>query len=91
MSGNGHNGNTPAAWTGVIIAFVGFCVAAVAVVIAKPWLMWAAFGVVLLGPVVGKIMQRLGLGQPPTRSAPATPGSGPRAASGTAAAQATTE
>ena len=58
-----HHGNTPAAWAGVIIAFVGFCVAAVAVVLAKPVVMWVGIAVVLAGGVVGKVMQMAGYGK----------------------------
>lgn len=60
---SGHHGNTPAAWTGVTIAFLGFCVAGAAVVRADPVLMWVGLGVVVLGGVVGKAMQMAGLGK----------------------------
>lgn len=58
-----HHGNTPAAWTGVVIAFIGFCVAGAAVVIAVPVLMWVGLAVVALGGVVGKAMQMAGMGK----------------------------
>ena len=35
MAGTSH-GHTPAAWTGVIIAFIGFCVAGAFMVMAEP-------------------------------------------------------
>ncbi|MFF8091551.1 HGxxPAAW family protein [Streptomyces sp. NPDC016675] len=63
MSGSSH-GHTPAAWTGVIIAFIGFCVAGVFMVAAQPVGFWAGMAVVLLGGVVGGIMRMMGLGQP---------------------------
>ncbi|ANB05895.1 MULTISPECIES: HGxxPAAW family protein [Streptomyces] len=63
MSGSSH-GHTPAAWTGVIIAFIGFCVAGVFMVAAQPVGFWAGMVVVLLGGVVGGIMRMMGLGQP---------------------------
>ncbi|MGC9496677.1 HGxxPAAW family protein [Streptomyces sp. WG7] len=65
MSGSSH-GHTPAAWTGVIIAFIGFCVAGVFMVAAKPVGFWAGMAVVLLGGAVGGIMRMMGLGQPRT-------------------------
>ena len=34
MSSSGH-GHTPAAWTGVIISFIGFCVAGAFIVLAE--------------------------------------------------------
>ncbi|WP_078500102.1 HGxxPAAW family protein [Wenjunlia vitaminophila] len=64
MSASAH-GHTPAAWTGVTIAFIGFCVAGGAVVMTNLPLMWAGFGVVLLGGVVGKAMQMAGMGKTP--------------------------
>ncbi|MFJ8145272.1 HGxxPAAW family protein [Streptomyces sp. NPDC096094] len=63
MSGSSH-GHTPAAWTGVIITFIGFCIAGVFMVAAQPLGFWAGMVVVLLGGVVGGIMRMMGLGQP---------------------------
>ncbi|MEU0741762.1 HGxxPAAW family protein [Streptomyces sp. NPDC006134] len=63
MAGSSH-GHTPAAWTGVIIAFIGFCIAGVFTVTAQPVGFWAGMAVVLLGGVVGAIMRAMGLGQP---------------------------
>ncbi|MEU3222843.1 HGxxPAAW family protein [Streptomyces sp. NPDC006976] len=63
MAGSSH-GHTPAAWTGVIIAFIGFCVAGVFMVAANPLGFWAGMGVVLIGGVVGLAMKAAGLGMP---------------------------
>ncbi|MFI6206622.1 HGxxPAAW family protein [Streptomyces sp. NPDC051041] len=63
MAGSSH-GHTPAAWTGVIIAFIGFCAAGAFIVMAQPVGFWASMAVVLLGGVVGGIMRMMGLGQP---------------------------
>ncbi|GAA3238228.1 hypothetical protein MTQ10_30245 [Streptomyces sp. XM83C] len=63
MAGSSH-GHTPAAWTGVIISFIGFCVAGAFVVMAEPVGFWAGMAVVLLGGVVGGIMRSMGLGAP---------------------------
>ncbi|WP_395572507.1 HGxxPAAW family protein [Streptomyces sp. BK79] len=65
MAGSSH-GHTPAAWTGVIIAFIGFCIAGMFMVAAQPVGFWAGMVVVLLGGVVGGIMRMMGLGQPKT-------------------------
>ncbi|MEV4435323.1 HGxxPAAW family protein [Streptomyces sp. NPDC049555] len=67
MSGSNHDshGHTPAAWTGVIIAFIGFCVASAFVVMAKPVGFWVGIALTLLGAVVGGIMRMMGLGQDP--------------------------
>ncbi|MCW5249347.1 MULTISPECIES: HGxxPAAW family protein [unclassified Streptomyces] len=71
MAGSSH-GHTPAAWTGVIIAFIGFCVAGMFMVMAQPVGFWAGIGVTLVGGVVGGVMKLMGLGQPkhvdPSRS-----------------------
>ncbi|GAA4923552.1 HGxxPAAW family protein [Streptomyces coeruleoprunus] len=63
MAGSAH-GHTPAAWTGVTISFIGFCIAGVFMVAANPLGFWAGMGVVLLGGVVGLIMRAAGLGMP---------------------------
>ena len=52
MAGSSH-GHTPAAWTGVIIAFIGFCVAGAFMVMAQPLGFWAGMAIVVLGGVVG--------------------------------------
>lgn len=62
MASHGH-GHTPAAWTGVIIAFIGFCAGGAFMVIANPVGFWASMAVILLGGVVGGIMRMMGLGQ----------------------------
>ncbi|MDJ1135281.1 HGxxPAAW family protein [Streptomyces iconiensis] len=62
---NSH-GHTPAAWTGVIIAFVGFCVGSVFMVLAEPIGVAASVVIILIGAVVGGLMRAAGLGQPKT-------------------------
>lgn len=63
MAGNNH-GHTPAAWTGVTIAFIGFCIAGAFMVIANPIGFWAGLVVVAIGGVVGLAMKAAGLGAP---------------------------
>lgn len=63
MAGSSH-GHTPAAWTGVTIAFIGFCVAGAFMVMAQPLGFWAGMVIVGLGGVVGGIMRSMGLGMP---------------------------
>ncbi|GLF94231.1 HGxxPAAW family protein [Streptomyces yaizuensis] len=63
MSATAH-GHTPAAWTGVAISFIGFCVAGVFMVAANPAGFWGGIGVVFLGLVVGLGMKAAGLGMP---------------------------
>ncbi|MBT2385082.1 HGxxPAAW family protein [Streptomyces sp. ISL-11] len=64
MAGTSH-GHTPAAWTGVTIAFIGFCVAGAFMVAAKPVGFWAGIGVIALGGIVGGIMRMMGMGMAP--------------------------
>ncbi|MET9900563.1 HGxxPAAW family protein [Streptomyces sp. NPDC006446] len=68
MAGSSH-GHTPAAWTGVIIAFIGFCIAGAYMVMAEPLGFWGGMVVVVLGGVVGMVMRSMGLGQPKTSPA----------------------
>ncbi|WP_101257692.1 HGxxPAAW family protein [Streptomyces barkulensis] len=63
MAGNNH-GHTPAAWTGVTIAFIGFCVASVFTVMAEPVWFWVGVAITLLGGVAGLVMRSMGMGQP---------------------------
>ncbi|AEW93530.1 MULTISPECIES: HGxxPAAW family protein [Streptomycetaceae] len=63
MAGNSH-GHTPAAWTGVIISFIGFCVGGIFMVMAQPAGFFAGLALTLLGPLVGGIMRLMGMGQP---------------------------
>ncbi|MFF9375070.1 HGxxPAAW family protein [Streptomyces griseoluteus] len=72
MAGSSH-GHTPAAWTGVIIAFIGFCVSGAFIVMAQPVGFWAGMVVVALGGVVGWIMRSMGLGMPKENAAPVRP------------------
>ncbi|MEE1942221.1 HGxxPAAW family protein [Streptomyces sp. TRM 70361] len=63
MAGNNH-GHTPAAWTGVTIAFIGFCVASAFTVMAEPVGFWVGVAITLLGAVAGLVMRSIGMGQP---------------------------
>lgn len=61
MAGSSH-GHTPAAWTGVTISVIGFCIAGVFMVAADPLGFVGGLAVVLLGGVVGLAMRAAGLG-----------------------------
>jgi hypothetical protein len=56
------HGNTPAAWTAVSIMFVGFLIAGLALPFSLPWLFFVGLAVVVIGAVVGKAMQMMGMG-----------------------------
>lgn len=57
-----NHGQTPAAWTAVIIIMVAFFVGTFAVVISQPWLFWASVGLVAVGGLVGWGMSMMGYG-----------------------------
>ncbi|MEV5594253.1 HGxxPAAW family protein [Streptomyces sp. NPDC052496] len=62
MSSSGH-GHTPAAWTGVIISFIGFCVAGAFTVLANVPGFWAGIVLIGLGAVAGGVLRAMGMGQ----------------------------
>jgi hypothetical protein len=57
-----HHGNTPAAWTFVVIFLIGFTVASIAVILRSWPVGLVGVVIVAISPVVGKIMQRMGYG-----------------------------
>lgn len=57
----GH-GNSPAAWTAVVIMLVAFTVGTVAFFFDVAWLVWASAGLVVVGLLVGWGMSRAGYG-----------------------------
>jgi hypothetical protein len=62
MSAHDNHGHSPAAWTAVILAIIGFTVGGLGVVLALPWVFLVGSAVVLLAAVVGKVLQVMGLG-----------------------------
>ena len=57
-----HHGNTPAAWTGVMIILAGFVIGGIGMIIDQWVMFWVGVALVPIGGIVGKIMQKLGLG-----------------------------
>jgi hypothetical protein len=57
------HGSTPAAWTAVTIIMIAFVVGTLALMLGS----WPMFGVgvalVVLGAIVGKVMQMMGMGK----------------------------
>jgi hypothetical protein len=66
---SGH-GNSPAAWTAVGIALIGFAVGTIAFWFAIVPVVWISAGVVVLAFVIGGIMKKLGYGVDGHRTAP---------------------
>ncbi len=57
-----HHGNTPAAWTGVMIILLGFVIGGIGLVIENMLLFWIGVVMFPVGGIVGKIMQKMGFG-----------------------------
>ncbi|MEP7088604.1 MAG: HGxxPAAW family protein [Nocardioidaceae bacterium] len=57
-----HHGNTPAAWTGVLLILVGFTVAGIGLVAGSWVVFWIGVAFGPIGIVVGRIMQGMGMG-----------------------------
>ncbi|MES2169743.1 MAG: DUF6704 family protein [Actinomycetota bacterium] len=55
-------GNSPAAWTAVIIMLVAFAVGTVAFCFDLPVIVWASVGLLVVGFIVGVVLSRLGYG-----------------------------
>ena len=60
-----HHGNTPAAWTTVLVILVGFIVGGIGLVVDSWPMFWVGVALLPVGAVVGKVMQKMGLGAEP--------------------------
>lgn len=67
--GGSAHGSTPAAWTLVVLVTLGTLVSTVALVFGDWLYFWVGVGIVVLGAIVGKVMQAAGLG---TKKKPAS-------------------
>jgi hypothetical protein len=66
------HGNTPAAWTAVVVMLLGMTIGAVAVILLNWTLFWiGGVGVLVLGVVVGKVMSMMGFGKTVSYTQPA--------------------
>lgn len=57
----GH-GDSPAAWTAVIVMLLGIAAGTVAFFLNQPVLVWASVGVVVLGWILGWVLAKAGYG-----------------------------
>jgi hypothetical protein len=65
---SGHadsHGNTPAAWTTVVIIIIAFTTGTLGIILGNWVIFWASVGLVAIGAIVGKVMQSMGLGSVP--------------------------
>jgi hypothetical protein len=60
-----NHGKTPAAWTLVVIVLIGCLVSSIAVLVASTPTFFVGIGIVVLGLVVGKVMQMMAGGGTP--------------------------
>ena len=60
-----HHGNTPAAWTGVVLILVGFAVGGIGLILDNWVVFWIGVAFAPFGMIVGKVMQTMGLGAEP--------------------------
>ncbi len=67
----GH-GNTPAAWTAVIIILVAFSIGTFAFWFELVWLVWASAGLAVVGLIVGGILRKAGYGKGGSKLAPSS-------------------
>ncbi len=54
-----NHGSTPAAWTLVVLVMIGFLVSCIALVAASEAMFFVGVGIIVVGLIVGKIMQMM--------------------------------
>lgn len=60
--GDPGHGDSPAAWTAVIVMLLGIAAGAVFFFLNMPVLVWVSAGIVLLGVLLGLILAKAGYG-----------------------------
>lgn len=63
----GH-GDSPAAWTAVIIMLVAFSVATIAFIVNLPLVVWIGVALIFVGLIVGWILAKMGYGAKGSKS-----------------------
>lgn len=60
-----HHGGSPAAWTGSILAAIGFIVVTIGIFMGPNWTVVVVGGaILLLAAIATMVMKAMGLGQP---------------------------
>jgi hypothetical protein len=67
-----NHGSTPAAWTAVTIVMIAFLVGAIGVLMSNAVVFWVGVALIVVGLIVGKVMQMMGLGGKPVADISAT-------------------
>ncbi len=57
-----HHGNTPAAWTAVVIVLLGFFLGGLGLVLGSMLMFWIGVALGPIGGIVGMVMSRMGMG-----------------------------
>jgi hypothetical protein len=57
-----HHGNTPAAWTTVVLVTLAFTIGTLAIMFGNWPVFFGAVALLVVAGIVGKVMQMLGLG-----------------------------
>ena len=55
-------GNSPAAWTAVIIMLIAFSIGTIAFFFNVQFMVWASVGLLIVGAIVGLVLKRMGYG-----------------------------
>lgn len=60
--GDPGHGNSPAAWTAVIIMLAAIAIGTLAFFFSWVWLVWASVGLLVVGALIGLILSKAGYG-----------------------------
>jgi CHASE2 domain-containing sensor protein len=60
--GDPGHGDSPAAWTAVIVMLIGIAAGTVAFFLNQPTVVWICVGIVVVGPLLGWVMAKAGYG-----------------------------
>ncbi|MES2092703.1 MAG: DUF6704 family protein [Actinomycetota bacterium] len=55
-------GNSPAAWTAVIIMLIAFSIGTIAFFFNVQFMVWVSVGLLIVGAIVGYVLKRMGYG-----------------------------
>jgi hypothetical protein len=64
------HGNTPAAWAAVTIMLIGAAIGTWAMIFMNWMLFWIALAIIVVGAIVGKVLQMMGFGASPVHHRP---------------------
>ncbi len=59
-----NHGNTPAAWTAVVVALAGFVVGGIGLMVGSMMVFWIGVALAPVAVIIGAIMGKMGYGAP---------------------------